>query len=251
MKTGRVYCGISGWQYREFKGAFYPETVASSAQLQYYSERFSTVEVNSTFYHFSRPSTFAKWYDQTPPHFTFSIKANRYFTHDNRLSDPDDRLPEFLGSVDHLKEKLGAILFQLPPSLHFDPERLEAFVTSLPESTKYRYVIEFRHPSWEADATYEILEANNIAVCAYDLRGYQNDVRLTADFGYIRLHGPGKLPYRGSYPTETLESWSNRLRKWSASGRDAFIYFDNTMTADAVPNARTVIESLSESTESV
>lgn len=244
MKTGAVYCGISGWQYREFKGNFYPDSLPSSARLAYYADRFSTVEVNSTFYHFSRPSTFAKWYEQTPAGFTFSIKANRYFTHDNRLGDPDGRLPEFIGSAHTLKEKLGAILFQLPPSLKFDPERLEAFVAKLPDPKLHRFVIEFRHPSWEADATYEILEAKNIATCAYDLRGYQNDVRLTANFGYIRLHGPEKLPYRGSYPEPTLDGWANRLEKWTASGMEAYLYFDNTMTADAVPNAQAIIEKL-------
>ncbi len=238
---GALVCGTSGWQYREFRGAFYPEELRSADLLRYYSERFSAVEVNSTFYHFSRPSTFAKWRGETPDHFSFAIKANRYFTHFHRLGDPEDRMPAFIESLDALGDKLGPILFQLPPSLHFDPDRLEAFIERLPREDRLRYVFEFRHPTWDCDETYEILSRSNVAICVYDLRGYQSPPMLTANFGYVRLHGPLKQPYRGSYSDEALQTWAKRLKKWTGSGRDAFIFFDNTMTADAIPNAEFLI----------
>lgn len=240
-----IRVGTSGWQYPDFKERFYPGDLPSASQLPYYSRQLAAVEVNSTFYHFSRASTYAKWRDSTAEGFQVAVKANRSFTHLHRLADPEGRLEEFLGNARELGTKLGPVLFQIPASLHRDDLRLRGFLERLPSAPGLRYAFELRHPSWDDRAVYRLLEKRGAALCIHDIRGRQSPLEVTASFAYVRLHGPLPLPYRGSYSADALSAWSERLRDLDRAGVDSYLFFDNTMTGDAIDNARDLAQRVS------
>ncbi|QHL88865.1 DUF72 domain-containing protein [Nibribacter ruber] len=233
-QLGEFYIGTSGWHYNHWKGNFYPAGVASAQFTNYYLRFFDTVEINNSFYRLPSPETFANWRTSVPPDFLFAVKASRYITHMKKLKDPQQSLAQFMGNVQALEEKLGPILFQLPPAWRLNLERLEQFLAALPPF--YRYTIEFRDQSWYDARVYALLQQKNIAFCIYDLDGHQSPLEVTADFVYIRLHGPeGK--YNGSYSETTLQTWAEKLKVWSAEGKDVFVYFDNDIGGHAPVNA--------------
>jgi uncharacterized protein YecE (DUF72 family) len=227
--------GTSGWQNVTFLGRFYPATVRSAEQLRYYSERLNAAEVNSTFYRFSRPSTFASWREKSAEGFRMTVKAPRTFTHENGLRDPEGRLREFLEASAHLGEKLGPTLFQLPHSFEADLRRLSSFLKTLPSGR--RFAFELRHPSWHRPATYRLLERHGAAFCVFDIRQSPSPVVATSDFVYVRLHGPLRQPYRGAYSRDALEQWLDRAHAWEREGREAYLFFDNTMSGEAIEHA--------------
>jgi uncharacterized protein YecE (DUF72 family) len=165
----RIHIGTSGWQYKHWKKSFYPEGIAASEMLSYYAGRFSTVEINKTFYQLPTEKTLNKWQDTVPENFLFTVKASRYITHMKKMKDQQKPVSAFLDRVSLLGRRLGPILFQLPPNWKCNPERLVGFLRQLPE--KYRYVFEFRDPSWFIREIYEMLQDKGASFCIYELAG--------------------------------------------------------------------------------
>lgn len=230
----RIHIGTSGWSYAHWKGPFYPEDIAEAAMLGYYAERLSSVEINSSFYHLPQESALAHWEAAVPPGFIFAAKASRYITHMKKLKDPDRSLPPFLDRIGLLGERLGPLLFQLPPRWHCNPERLGAFLETLGHS--HRCAFEFRDPSWEDPAIYDLLARHGAALCIHDLDGRLSPMEVTADFAYVRLHGPDG-PYRGSYARRALAGWAETFNDWLGRGLEVFCYFDNDEAGYAALNA--------------
>lgn len=232
MSRPELRIGTSGWNYPHWRGRFYPESQPKARWLEYYGSRFDTVEVNATFYRLPRPSTFEGWKHRTPDGFLWAVKASRFITHIKRLKDVDEPLARFRESVAMLGEKLGPVLFQLPPGLHFDEALVRDFLDRLDPAL--RHAVEVRHRSWIEDRFFQLLEERNIAFCIADTAGrYPLHEAVTADFVYLRLHGSREL-YRSPYTRAELETWAARIRSWA---RDTFVYFDNDFDAHAVRNA--------------
>ncbi len=196
QENGTIYIGTSGWHYNHWKGNFYPAGVTAKHFTQYYLRFFRTVEINNSFYRLPSPETFATWKASVPDEFLFSVKASRYITHMKKLKDPQQSLAQFLGNAQALEEKLGPILFQLPPAWRLNLDRFRDFLKVLPPY--HRYTFEFRDQSWYSPEVYALLQHHGHAFCIYDLGGHLSPLEVTADFVYVRLHGPeGK--YDGSY----------------------------------------------------
>jgi uncharacterized protein YecE (DUF72 family) len=236
MESHRAGChiGTSGWNYPHWKERFYPEGLPSSNWLGYYAQRLFTVEINNTFNNLPSASTFASWRDGVPEGFIFAIKASRFITHMKKLKDPKDSLERFFERIRHLRERRGPVLFQLPPQWHRNRERLEGFLEALPAGQLFAF--EFRDRSWYHEEIYAALEAHNAAFCIYEFAGETSPRRITADFVYVRLHGPGGA-YQGCYGSPTLARWAEAFSDWNRQGKTVFCYFDNDQNAYAVRNA--------------
>lgn len=239
MKKGKIFIGTSGWSYKHWKGVFYPPSVKDDEMFSFYQLMFNTVEINSSFYHLPLEQTFTNWRNNTSDQFLFSVKASRFITHMKKLAVDHDSVDLFLNRAEKLKDKLGPILFQLPPSWELNIERLESFLELLPEN--HRYTFEMRNHTWYTKEVYELLEKYNCAFCTYELEHHLSPVQVTADFIYIRLHGPGNK-YQGSYTLYELKKWAHRCQKWMENGLDVFVYFDNDQKAYAAYNALTLNE---------
>jgi len=234
MRRGHIHIGTSGWHYAHWVGRFYPEGMDSGDFLSHYVRHFGTVEINNTFYHLPARRTLVQWRDAVPARFVFACKASRFITHMKKLTDPARSTARFLDAIEVLGNKLGPVLFQLPPRWGVDVGRLTAFLDALPEG--HRFAFEFRDESWFTAEVYQALADRNAAFCPYDLGGRRAPVEVTADFVYVRLHGPDG-PYRGRYDGRTLAGWRRRLLSWSDAGRDAYVYFDNDENAYATGDA--------------
>jgi uncharacterized protein YecE (DUF72 family) len=219
-----VRIGTSGWHYQHWRGPFYPDKLPSAKMLNYYTQHFDTVEINNSFYRLPTAECFCQWRQTTPPGFCFAVKASRFLTHFKKLKDPENALDNLLPRAAELQRKLGPILFQLPPRWPANPERLEGLLTILPR--RLRYAFEFRDPSWYAAPIYEVLRRHNAALCIHELAGFQSPLEITANFTYVRLHGPGGK-YQGSYSHQALSSWAERIAEWRCRLRAVFVYFDN------------------------
>jgi uncharacterized protein YecE (DUF72 family) len=209
----------------------------ASKLLSYYYQHFDTVELNNTFYKLPKLETMRAWRDATPNNFRFAVKASRFLTHNKKLKEPQNALDKFLPRAEALGKKLGPILFQLPPLWRVNPQRLEDFLKALPRY--HRYTFEFREPSWICDEVCLILQAHNAAFCIYDIAGYQSPLHITADWTYVRLHGPGSK-YQGSYSDEVLRKWARQIREWSKQLEAVYVYFDNDQAGYAARNALTL-----------
>ena len=229
-----IHVGTSGWNYRHWAGPFYPEDLEQEQWLRFYAGRFSTVEINNTFYNLPQQSVFRKWREAVPEGFLFSVKASRYITHMKKLKEPQDSVRRFMDRAAGLEEKMGPVLFQLPPRWKVNPRRLESFLQELPEGR--RYTFEFRDQSWFHPEIYDLLRAHGAAFCIYHLAGTLSPREVTADFVYVRLHGPGGA-YRGSYDQETLSGWVGAFTAWERQGRDVYCYFDNDQRGYAARDA--------------
>jgi uncharacterized protein YecE (DUF72 family) len=229
-----VHIGTSGWHYRHWRGPFYPHDLGAEGFLAYYAARLHTVEINNSFYRLPSEQALRAWRDIAPPGFIFAVKASRFITHRKKLKDPERSLAPFLERIALLGEQLGPILFQLPPRWHFDAARLTAFLAALPAA--HRYTLELRDRSWINDRALGLLSAHNVAFCIFELDGYLSPQGVTADFVYIRLHGPGG-PYQGRYDDRTLTAWAEAIAAWSQQGREVFCYFDNDEAGYATHNA--------------
>jgi uncharacterized protein YecE (DUF72 family) len=228
----RLYVGTSGWAYPHWRGVFYPATLPEPDWLGYYANHFSTVEVNRSFYRLPEQAVFAAWRHQTPVGFVFSVKASRYITHMKKLRQPQASLPPLLAAVSGLEEKCGPLLFQLPPRWRPDVARLHAFLAALPEGV--RVAFELRDPAWHSAAVLDLLARHQAAFCVYDLAGFTSPRAVTADFVYLRLHGPGAA-YCGRYGHSALSGWADWLTRQTVTA--AYVYFDNDQAAYAVQNA--------------
>jgi len=229
-----VRIGVSGWSYPHWRGAFYPDGLRVKDQLAYCAGRFATLEINGSFYRLPSEKAVAAWRDAVPEGFVFAWKASRYITHYRRLKDVDDSLELVFGRMEGLGDKAGPALFQLPPQMKADPDRLADFLARLPE--RRRVAIEFRHPSWYDPAVFDLLKRRGVAFCVSDHRDAPAPWVATAGFVYVRGHGPGG-GYSGAYSDAELQGWAKRLRAWSQEGRDAWVYFDNDIGAAAPKDA--------------
>jgi len=229
-----IRIGTSGWHYDHWVGEVYPEGLDESDMLAYYRDLFDTVEINSSFYGMPSEKTLAGWRDSVPNGFIFATKASRYITHMKKLRDPDGPVGRFMERADVLDFRLGPVLFQLPPRWRCNPRRLSDFLDVLPEG--YRYAMEFRDDSWFCDDVYDLLSRCGVAFCIYHLAGRQSPKEVTADFVYIRLHGPGEA-YQGSYSHRDLQGWAGAISEWVRLERDVYCYFDNDQRGYAAGDA--------------
>jgi uncharacterized protein YecE (DUF72 family) len=229
-----IYVGTSGWHYESWVGRFYPQDLPAAEMLSFYARTFGTVEVNNSFYRLPADDTLRRWAEVTPPEFVFAFKASRYLTHRKKLNNPKEPLDRLLRTAGLLGDKLGPVLFQLPPRWRLNLERLRSFLALLPRDG--RFVFEFRDRSWLEDSVYRALEESGVAFCMYQLGETRTPLEVTADFVYIRLHGPAG-PYAGLYDREALSFWAEQISGWETEGRDSYCYFDNDEQGFAVRNA--------------
>jgi len=231
------YIGTSGWHYNHWKGLFYPERLPKNKWLEYYAAQFNTVEINNSFYRLPTENAFRQWYNGTFPGFKYAVKASRAITHIKRLKDAGEYLDNLLANAGLLREKLAVLLFQLPPQMKVNMERLGAFLAALPPGL--RSVFEFRHNSWADEPVFSLLSRYNAGYCIYNMPGYTSPLVATSDFAYIRFHGSEGL-YSSSYSDAELEEWARKIRKLPAKLKEVYIYFNNDAGAAAISNARTL-----------
>ena len=252
--------GISGWTYAPWRGTFYPKGLVRKRELSYAAQHLNSVEVNGSFYALQRPSSYRTWYEQTPDDFVFAVKGGRFITHMKKLAGVEGALANFFASgLLALGPKLGPILWQLPPNLGFDPDRLADFFALLPRTTfeavrvaerheermkdrtwlatdadrPLRHALEIRHPTYETPAFPQLLRDHDIALVTADTAGKWPLMEdQTSDFAYVRLHGDEEL-YVSGYSDESLDSWAAKVRSWAEGGRDVFVYFDNDVKVRA------------------
>jgi uncharacterized protein YecE (DUF72 family) len=259
-----VYIGTSGWRYPPWRGVFYPKGLAQRRELEYLSRQVGSVEINGSFYSLQKPDYYARWRDETPAGFVFAVKGGRFITHMKRLREVEAPLANFFASgVLALREKLGPFLWQLPPTLPYDPDMLADFFDLLPRDTgsaaalagkhdsrldgrsltetdldlPLRHALEVRHPSFTDPTLPALLREHGIGLVIADAAAewpYLEDV--TADFAYVRFHGDTEL-YASGYTPETLDRWADRVREWTAGGYDVYAYFDNDMKVKAPEDA--------------
>ena len=215
-------------------GTFYPSGMRPAQMLRWYAEKFDTVEINNSFYRLPPATALETWCRETSPEFCFAVKASRYITHNRKLNDPESAKERFISLVEKLGRRLGPILFQLPPSWKVNAERLDQFLAALPRT--HRYAFEFRNPTWNVAPVSEALRRHNAASCIYELAGFQSPIEITADFTYVRLHGPGNK-YQGDYSRQILRNWAKKIEAWRRSLRHVFVYFDNDQAGFAPKNA--------------
>ena len=219
-----VFVGTSGYDYPEWKPGFYPADLPRKKFLQYYSTRFRSVELNNTFYQMPNQARINSWSAATPEHFRFVLKAPRRITHSEKLKLPSESVDYFLRAASGLNERLGALLFQLPPFFRCDNEKLSGFLAAMPPGI--RAAFEFRHDSWFTEETYRILEAHAAALCVNDADEKTTPVRLTAPFAYLRLRKSRYLP-------EQRREWQERIRNWAGQGIDVFAFIKHEDNPEA------------------
>ena len=234
MNRGRFFAGTSGWSYNHWRGLFYPADLPQREWFTHYSRHFPTVEINYTFYRLPAAKTFVRWRDQSPPGFTYALKAPRSITHLKKLRDSSELLERFLERARLLGDRLGPILYQLPPNWKCDATRLGDFLRLLPEDLVQ--VFEFRDPSWYCDQILGLLRENNIGFCYSSLPGLDCPLLATGPLVYARMHGVG-VKYGGCYTRAQLKDLAVRLQDFVNLGYDVFVYFNNDALAYAVENA--------------
>lgn len=246
VRVPRLWIGCSGWNYASWRGGFYPRGLPASAWLAYYAARFDTVELNNTFYRLPDATTFAAWRRQTPAGFLIAVKASRYLTHMKRLREPEEPLERLFVRASALGPRLGPVLYQLPPNMHRDLDRLSRFIAALPireGRRRLQHVVEFRHPSWYVGETFAMLEKAGVSLCLHDKRGSSIVEPFLGPLVYVRFHGTSGH-YRGSYSRQRLERWAHELAEQWRNGRTVFAYFNNDPEAVAVANASTLRRAL-------
>jgi uncharacterized protein YecE (DUF72 family) len=263
--------GISGYDYPGWKGRFYPEEVPRRAWLAYAVRRFSSIELNGTFYSLKAPAHFERWAAASPPGFVYAVKGSRFITHNLKLRRAEGALANFYASgILALGRKTGPFLWQLPDSYGFDPERIETFLRLLPATSgeaaalarghdqrlrhgaltratvavRYRHAFEVRHPSYFVPEFYDLLRRHHAAFVIADTAGkWSYAEEVTARFVYVRLHGSRQL-YTSGYTGEELDAWAARVACWTAEGRDVHVYFDNDARAHAPHDAMALLRRL-------
>jgi len=236
----KSWIGTSGWHYEHWKEIFYPEGLAKSDWLTFFASHFSTVELNNSFYHLPSEKAFLTWKEAVPQNFIFAVKGNRYITHIKRLKETQEAVQKMESRVRLLGEKLGPILYQLPPGLKKDEARLEQFLAQLSPSLKH--AMEFRHSSWFNPSVYELLSSHNVALCIISLVDFPCPLEVTASFVYVRMHG-SSARYSSCYTEEELDWWAKAI-KGVAGNREVYVYFNNDVGGYAVENARSLQEKL-------
>jgi len=234
-----VFVGTSGWSYDHWDGVLYEPGLPPKLRLERYTQEFDTVELNASFYRWPRDSTFAGWRDRLPSRFRLSVKAPRGLTHGKKLYDPDVWIERIAWSWHELGERRAVLLVQLPPDLERDDARLGYFLERLPDWISV--AVELRHPSWNDDDVYRLLERHGAAYVVMSGAGLPCVLRATSQIVYVRLHGPDhSYLYGGSYSDADLAWWADRIREWESNGHDVYAYFNNDGDGNAVRNARTL-----------
>ncbi len=238
----RAYIGTSGWNYKHWwNDEFYRKELKPSLWLEFFAEHFDTVEINNSFYRLPAEETFKNWRKRVPEGFTFAVKASRFLTHIKRLKDPEEPLDLFFSRAKHLKERLGPVLFQLPPRLKADLERLEIFLRALKThgaGKKVRCALEVRDASWLAAPVFDLLKQYRVALCFADWRDLPITEPITSDFVYVRRHS-GRAA-GGNYGKRELDADVKRIENWLAENLDVYMYFNNDLGGHAIRNAKYV-----------
>jgi uncharacterized protein YecE (DUF72 family) len=232
-----VRIGCSGWIYRHWRGLFYPQGLPVKRWFAHYAATFDTVEINASFYRLPQAATFEQWREQAPPGFLYAVKANRYLTQALKLKNCEEPLARMMAPFRHLGDRLGPVLFQLPPRFRINLERLESFLGILPSDVTS--VFEFRDPSWYTDETFAMLDRHGASVCTHDMPGSTSPRLAVGRVAYVRFHG-GIGKYWGRYPDERLFEWADWIAAESARGRPVWSFFNNDPEAHATEDALTL-----------
>jgi uncharacterized protein YecE (DUF72 family) len=233
----RIRIGCSGWNYRHWRGLFYPERLPQRRWFEYYAEHFDTVEINNSFYRLPEPETFAKWRDQAPPGFCYAVKANRFLTQAKKLKDCEQPLERMMASVRALGDRLGPVLYQLPPRFRINLDRLEDFLELVPRDVIN--VFEFRDESWYRPETLALLDRYGASFCVHDMPGSASERVAVGSVAYVRFHGAGGK-YWGRYADGALLSWTDWMAAQAKAGRPVWAYFNNDIEAHAIDDAQTL-----------
>jgi uncharacterized protein YecE (DUF72 family) len=232
-----IHIGCSGWNYRHWRGAFYPEGLPVKRWFAHYAEHFDTVEINNSFYRLPTAETFDAWRDQAPAGFHYAVKANRFITQAKKLKDCAEPIARMMTPTLHLGTTLGPILYQLPPRFSANLPRLAEFLSLLPPDITH--VFEFRDPSWLTEETLTLLNAHGASFCAHDMPGLATPRWASGPVAYVRFHGAtGK--YHGRYRDETLLGWLDWMIEQRNAGREVWAYFNNDIEAHAIADALTL-----------
>jgi uncharacterized protein YecE (DUF72 family) len=229
----RARIGCSGWQYKHWRGRFYPADVVQREWLSYYASQFDTVEINNSFYKLPEASTFAQWRRRVPAGFLYAVKASRFLTHMKRLKAPAGPLNRLFSRARSLGDALGPVLYQLPSHWAVDIDRLHGFLRALPR--RRRHAIEFRDPSWYTDRVFALLDRHRVALCLHDMAGSATGRIAVGPFVYVRFHGPST--YRGRYEDAVIAEWGEWLATQRQRGREVYAYFNNDVDAHAPRDA--------------
>jgi uncharacterized protein YecE (DUF72 family) len=229
-----LHVGTSGWQYRDWKGTFYPGDLPQRRWLSHYAERFATVELNNSFYHLPDESSFERWRDETPDDLVVAVKMSRFLTHLKRLKDPAGPIALFLDRARHLGPKLGPVLLQLPPNMRAEPERLAAALDRFP--TGVRVAVEPRNDSWFDDRVRAVLEDRGAALCLADTPHRRTPDWRTADWGFVRFHEGQATPHP-CYGERALATWAERIASLWPAAADVYCFFNNDTHACAPRDA--------------
>ncbi len=230
--------GTSGWSYEHWKEVFYPLDLPKKKWFEYFTNHFSTVEINASFYRIPTAKVTQGWYDRSPLNFRFSIKMSRLITHVKKLRNCTEEINWFFSSFEPLQSKIAVYLIQLPPSLNYDPGRLNEFLYLLPQ---YSYALEFRNSSWYRDDIYDLLSQRGVAFCIHDMQGLQTERVVTSEMLYLRFHGYSGL-YGGDYPDSVLKDWAHFIKEQHARGNSILGYFNNDIGGFAVKNCKRLEE---------
>lgn len=237
MTLAAARVGCSGWQYKHWRGDFYPADLPTTRWFQHYATRFDTVEINNTFYRLPEEETFARWAQNAPRGFLYAVKASRFLTHMKKLKDPEEPLERLFGRMRPLGRHLGPVLYQLPPGWKLDKPRLEHFLQALPSG--FEHVLEFREPSWYADDVSVLLERYRVGRCLHDMKGSATGMERVGPIAYVRFHG-AEGTYTGAYSPERLDRWAGWLNEQRRRGIPIYAYFNNDVGGHAPRDAVTL-----------
>jgi len=248
LSLPQIHIGCSGWVYRHWRGAFYPEDLPQKSWFAHYAKHFDTVEINASFYRVPIRKTFEGWREKAPPGFRYAVKVNRFITHNKKLLDCIETIEEFIELARLLGPALGPLLYQLPPSLHRNDNRLAEFLEHLPRDLEH--VVEFRHSSWYDEEVLALLDRHGVGFVAHDLVGVASPFWASGRTAYVRFHGTGGK-YWGRYSEDQMATWADWLCRQRAVGRSAYAYFNNDIHGHALEDARTLRRCVSERLGSV
>jgi uncharacterized protein YecE (DUF72 family) len=225
--------GCSGWQYKHWRGGFYPADLPASRWLEYYTLHLDTVEINNSFYRLPEAHTFEIWSQRVPPGFLFAVKASRYITHMKKLKDAGGSIDLLFSRVTHLNDALGPVLYQLPPRWPLNMERFKAFLRTLPPN--FTHVVEFRDPTWYVEDVFDELNTHGVSLCLHDMEDAATGLHLVGPAVYLRFHGPAK--YRGRYPSGRLAATAAWCADRLSEGVPVYAYFNNDIGGHAPRDA--------------
>ena len=235
--VSNIHVGCSGWVYKHWRGILYPEGLPQRRWFERYADEFDTVEINASFYRVPLGSTFEGWRDKAPPGFRYAVKVNRFVTHMKKLLDCEEEVDRFISLARQLGDKLGPLLYQLPPSLHRNLERLDAFLGRLPGDLEH--VVEFRHKSWYDEEVLAALDKHHVGFVTHDMKGLVSPRWASGKAAYVRFHGAGGK-YWGRYSDDALLEWTDWVLEQASVGRSVWCYFNNDIHGHAIDDARTL-----------